>query len=280
MRQWQILNYDYPEFAQIAPGSDARAAILAEVKRLYLDAEDDEDDIPAPTRASLAPGQLTGATTTATTAAQNAAAASLHGTAQAAQQAAHAVAPNPAAANVVASAAAGVLQAVAAGAQRAHAAVAPAPAPEVVQPSGGGQARPLAAGEGEDTQVTFVHTPAAGPNTRLDWFARIRVKAAKVGSSFTVLLFVGEPPAEEHDWRSAENLIGVHAEFVNSRPGQCSNCQENAEVVTEGFIRLTRTLRKRGLYRRPEAEIEEFLSHGLEWRIQKVGRAISVVPFR
>lgn len=125
-------------------------------------------------------------------------------------------------------------------------------------------------------------TPANAPQThtgRVDWFVRIRAKAASLGSSFTVLIFLGAPPASEADWRTADNLVGVHIEFVNSDPDRCSNCLVNADVVTEGFVELTRVLKARGVYTHPEADIEHYLAENLQWRVQKVCNS-SLLPRR
>lgn len=126
-------------------------------------------------------------------------------------------------------------------------------------------------------------TLANAPQThtgRVDWFIRIRTKAASLGSSFTVLVFLGAPPASEADWRTADNLVGVHIEFVNSDPDRCSNCLVNADIVTEGFVELTRALKAHGMYTHPEADIERYLSENLQWRVQKVCRSFLPLHLR
>ncbi|KAH7103323.1 Di-copper centre-containing protein [Auriculariales sp. MPI-PUGE-AT-0066] len=133
---------------------------------------------------------------------------------------------------------------------------------------------------GPDTDqfpVTFDHGATDGnPNTRIDWLARIAYAAGKADSSFSILFFFGAPPASEHDWRTADNLVGIHSEFINSRPAHCDNCRRNVDegLVTEGFIRLTRPLKKYGVYDRPTVEVDKFLQDELQWRIQKIDAKI------
>lgn len=117
--------------------------------------------------------------------------------------------------------------------------------------------------------VLAVAPNASNHAPRTDWFVRIRSKPASVGQSFTVLFFLGEPPAQEHDFRTAPNLLGLHFEFVNSEQGECANCLMNADMVTEGFVELTRAVKAHGLYDKPEEEIERYLKDNLMWRIQK-----------
>lgn len=88
-----------------------------------------------------------------------------------------------------------------------------------------------------------------------------------------MFLFLGEPPTDWRDFLSADSLLGLHFEFVNSEQGSCANCVINADVITEGFVNLTRALKLRGLYERPEEEIEKYIKDNLRWRVQKVSSA-------
>jgi tyrosinase len=111
---------------------------------------------------------------------------------------------------------------------------------------------------------------AQASNNFTEWYVRIRSKRFEVGVSYTVLIFLGEPPASPSQWRTSPNLAGVHAEFVNSHTEGCPNCNVQRDMVTEGFVSITESLKRRGFEHRPEAEVDAYLKENIHWRIQKV----------
>jgi tyrosinase len=111
---------------------------------------------------------------------------------------------------------------------------------------------------------------------RLDWFIRIRVKKFQLKQSFSVLFFLGSVPEDVSKWRSSPHLVGNHAEFVNSDPEHCVNCQESADVISEGFVDLDASLERLGYGRKTEEQIEKFIHDEIRWRIQKADG--TVVP--
>ena len=231
MRDWTQLNYTYPEFLQVPAGANVQQAIHEAVIRLY---QEDDDDV-APINTAVVPP--------AAPASHPAPAPPASHPAPAPQAPQAPIASHPAPAPPA-----------------AHAPAAPHPAPHapVAQQHSTGQ----------------VHL-APGPHqahTRLDWIAHVTHQAGAVDKSFTVLFFLGAPPAHEHDWRTSPNLIGLHSEFINSHPAACSNCAAHRQegLVTEGFVRLSRSLRTHGVYNRPEHEIDSYLQENLQYRVQKV----------
>lgn len=119
-----------------------------------------------------------------------------------------------------------------------------------------------------------------------DWTVRVRVKKYEVGGSFSVDIFLGEPPANPDDWVTNPNFVGSHHAFVNSAAHDCANCRARREEYTEGFVHLNRVIaakaaeagsRESGLPGtfHPDA-IEEYLRHTLTWRVQRV-RPFSVI---
>jgi tyrosinase len=105
---------------------------------------------------------------------------------------------------------------------------------------------------------------------RLDWFIRIRFKKFQLKQSYSILFFLGPVPEHVEQWRSSPYLVGCHCGFVNSQPQQCDNCQENIDVITEGFIYLDDSLEQLGYGQKTEEQIEKFIRDELRWRIQKV----------
>lgn len=116
----------------------------------------------------------------------------------------------------------------------------------------------------------------SGPSASLekadmvDWFIRVRSGRFALGQSYTILLFLGEPPAEESEWRTSPNLLGIHSIFASSRASMCANCESQRDNVDEGIVHITARLEKLGLLSKPEEEIEKYVRANLHWRIQKV----------
>ncbi|EIN06741.1 Di-copper centre-containing protein [Punctularia strigosozonata HHB-11173 SS5] len=123
--------------------------------------------------------------------------------------------------------------------------------------------------------------PAAAPTHFVEWYVRIRSKRFEIGKSYTILIFLGEPPENPAQWRTSPNLAGIHAEFVNSHPQGCPNCNDQRDMITEGFVSITESLKHRGFEERPEAEIDAYLKENLHWCIQKSdGSVLSAEDFQ
>jgi len=114
--------------------------------------------------------------------------------------------------------------------------------------------------------------PAPQPETAkplYDWTCRIEFKKYELGSSFAVLIFLGEVPDDPSEWRGSPSYVGAHYAFVNSQAEACANCRSQKDVVIEGFVHLnTAIISKAGPDLRPEV-VEPYLKHHLKWRVQK-----------
>ncbi|KAG8938502.1 hypothetical protein FRC03_007189 [Tulasnella sp. 419] len=125
-------------------------------------------------------------------------------------------------------------------------------------------------GEVSNQQVLTQSTTQLSQEDRLDWVARIRSKLFQFEKSYTVLLFFGEPPADEHNWRTSDQFVGSSFVFANSSPESCDNCIERTDAIVEGFIDLTPYLKRIYPDSLDPEIIVPYLKDKIHWRIQKV----------
>ncbi|KAF8805055.1 tyrosinase [Phlegmacium glaucopus] len=113
--------------------------------------------------------------------------------------------------------------------------------------------------------------PLAPPNRGLwDWTARIEFKKYELGSSFSVLFFLGTVPENPYEWRISPNYVGATHAFVNSAAAQCGNCRNQQDVVQEGFVHLNHAIAQYSRLGTFEPDvIEPYLIKSLHWRVQK-----------
>jgi len=104
-----------------------------------------------------------------------------------------------------------------------------------------------------------------------DWTARIEFKKYELGSSFSVLLFLGPVPENPLEWRLSSNYVGANHAFVNSATGHCANCRNQEDIVQEGFVHLNNAIAQHsGLGSLEPDAVEPYLIDSLHWRVQKV----------
>lgn len=104
-----------------------------------------------------------------------------------------------------------------------------------------------------------------------DWSARVRCKQQEISNSFSVLLFLGNPPEDPASWCTSPQYIGPCDFFVNSASSHCENCTNNAEIESEGFVDLNDAiLRHSGLNSLEESVVAPYLKDNLKWRVKKV----------
>ena len=110
------------------------------------------------------------------------------------------------------------------------------------------------------------------PNRGLwEWTARIEFKKYELGTSFSVLIFLGQVPQDPQDWRVSQNYVGGTHAFVNSVAAFCANCSNQQDVVQEGFVHLNHAIAKlSGLGSLEPNVVEPYLTDALQWRVQKV----------
>ncbi len=107
----------------------------------------------------------------------------------------------------------------------------------------------------------------AKDQSHADWILRIRTKKYALRMSYSILVFCGVPPTSVADWRTSSTLVGMHSEFVNSQAERCPNCVDRLNVLSEGFINLTKLVEHKCLN---DADVEKYLHAHLAWRVQKV----------
>jgi tyrosinase len=114
--------------------------------------------------------------------------------------------------------------------------------------------------------------PAHGtPNVIYDWAARIHAKKFELGQGYAVLIFLGEVPGDEQQWRTCPSFVGAHCAFVNGHTDQCANCREQEELVVEGFVHLNEGIAKHSdLSSYDPSVVTPYLKNNLHWRVQTV----------
>ena len=104
-----------------------------------------------------------------------------------------------------------------------------------------------------------------------DYTVRIHFKKYELGENFAVLIFLGDVPNDPSQWRRCDSFVGTHYAFVNSAASQCSNCRNQVEEYSEGFVHLNSAIAKRsGLSSYAPEEILPYLKEKLHWRVQAV----------
>ena len=104
-----------------------------------------------------------------------------------------------------------------------------------------------------------------------EWTARVEFKKYELGTSFSVLIFLGQVPENPREWRISPNYVGGHHAFVNSAAGSCANCSNQQDLVVEGFVHLNHAIAQHsGLTSLEPNVVEPYLTHNLHWRVQKV----------
>lgn len=149
-----------------------------------------------------------------------------------------------------------------------------APAPAAAAPSQPGTSAQNTAQVHHTTDRSLLATTHShNPHSNSDmweWTARIRFKKYELGSSFSVLLFLGTVPENPEEWHTAETFVGAHHAFVNKAAEHCANCRNQAEVINEGFVHLNGAIAQHsGLNSFNPNVVKPYLTRELHWRVQK-----------
>lgn len=130
----------------------------------------------------------------------------------------------------------------------------------------------FAVGGASSATVAANHPP---PLDTTNWTARIQCNQFEVKSSFTVYIFLGkesEIPNDPKQWHGSPLLVGCNDIFVNSKPEHCSNCTQNADLATEGYVQLDDALHK-SIKSVQEDVVKPYLKENLHWRVAKANSA-------
>lgn len=88
-----------------------------------------------------------------------------------------------------------------------------------------------------------------------DWTIHVTFKKFELDDSFQLLFyFAGEGGSHEEE----NNFVGLVNAFRGTTPETCSNCQDNQDLIQEGFIHLNRYL-GRDLKSFEPQEVHDFL---------------------
>ncbi|KAG8919047.1 hypothetical protein FRC02_001965 [Tulasnella sp. 418] len=113
----------------------------------------------------------------------------------------------------------------------------------------------------------------------IEWSARVRCKVYALGSSYSVLVFIGPIPENKEDWRRSPSFVGMHAVYAGSREyerGSNDNADEE-DIVSEGYVHLNTALIESGIRSLLPEDVVPCLTSELGWRVQKVsGEVISL----
>lgn len=104
---------------------------------------------------------------------------------------------------------------------------------------------------------------------RRQWFATVSCKKFALDTTFTILLFLDEPPADTKDWYTASNLAGMMPVFVPPQvPG--TKRPSPSELRTNSEYLLDNALDAAGMHDRSAEVLEPYLHEKLTWRVLKV----------
>lgn len=112
-----------------------------------------------------------------------------------------------------------------------------------------------------------------------DWTVHAKFKKFELGSSFSILFFIGPVPEDPSDWYTSPSFVGSVSAFVNSRPDRCANCASRINAEIESFVHLNEHI----LANYPDLpsldpeHVKDFLKSHLSWRIE--GRKVSILEY-
>jgi len=114
--------------------------------------------------------------------------------------------------------------------------------------------------------------PAAHPESDnrpfYEWTARIQSGQYELGSTYSVILFLGPVPDNPREWEVSPNFAGSHYVLANRDGGG------RGDVLVEGFIPLDRAIVKHsGLNSLDPDVVVPYLTRDLSWRVLKVNRS-------
>ena len=117
-----------------------------------------------------------------------------------------------------------------------------------------------------------------------DWTVRACFKKYELGTTFSVLFFLGPVPESPEEWLDSENYVGAVHAFVNSSAARCANCRHSPDLQIEGFVHLDEAIASHSdLNSFDPSVVEPYLRDNLHWRVQKVRRLyilLSLLFFR
>lgn len=101
------------------------------------------------------------------------------------------------------------------------------------------------------------HTRDVTPAKGTEWFVNIAVDKFNLASSFVILIFLGDVPADSTTWVVAS----IGAVLVSTPPYK----RPNAHVITHGEIALKDGLAERVI---SASDVQDYITKNLQWKVQ------------
>lgn len=109
-----------------------------------------------------------------------------------------------------------------------------------------------------------------------EWTARIRSGQCELGSTYMVIIFLGNVPNDPEEWLSCPEFVGKHSVLVSGRK---YTRHSQGDDTTEGFVHLNNAIVKRsGLDSLEPEDVAPYLKENLNWRVQKVSQGVMMQP--
>jgi tyrosinase len=115
------------------------------------------------------------------------------------------------------------------------------------------------------------HKKTSAPSNRplYDWTAQIQADQYELGSSYSVIIFLGHVPDNPRDWEISPNYVGSHYAPVESVP-EGGERRRDKGVIIEGFVHLNHAIAKHsGLHSFEPDVVVPYLTKNLDWRVLK-----------
>lgn len=107
-----------------------------------------------------------------------------------------------------------------------------------------------------------------------EWTAQIHAAECELGSTFSVIIFIGNVPSDPEEWLSCPEFVGKYSVLVGGRK---YTKRIQGDNLTEGFVHLNVAVAKRsGLGSLDPEEVVPYLEKTLNWRVQKVSQRIAL----
>ncbi|KAK6360997.1 hypothetical protein TWF730_007112 [Orbilia blumenaviensis] len=84
--------------------------------------------------------------------------------------------------------------------------------------------------------LTTVQDKVVENNKYMHWEADVKVSMSALKSSFNVLIFLGDVPAETKDWATSKNLVGTHSVITNVNVGAMDSLVSGTVPLTSSLL--------------------------------------------
>ena len=145
--------------------------------------------------------------------------------------------------------------------------------PSATSPDSGTTNPCASAGYEDSTHVApSVGHQAGNPSySTYEWTVRACFKKYELGTSFSVIFFLGAVPEDPDEWQVCDNFVGAVHAFVSSTAVYSANRTQRPDSEMEGFVHLNEGIAKHSNLSSFDPDVVvPYLTHNLHWRVQKV----------